>query len=247
MSYKIVIPARLESTRLKRKLLRTVRGKSIIQYVYEQCLKTSAQEVVIAVDHQDLADAITEFGGTCIRTSPSLSSGTERVAQAANLLRWPAETIVVNVQGDEPSISPELIDAVASCHIDNHGQYQISTAAVEAHCDKEYKNPHAVKVVVDDSNSALYFSRSPIPYYNSSKDEHPFFLHHIGIYAYQVNYLQIFSSYSTSPLSECEKLEQLKALENGDRIKVIRYNRSLDGGIDTEEDLKRFAKSIKGD
>ena len=180
----VVIPARLGSTRLPRKPLADIGGKPMVIRVAERAMQSNAQSVVVATDSTEIQAACDEYRIECLLTSADHPTGTDRIAEVAQLLKLPADTLIVNVQGDEPLIPPELINQVAST-LAKHEQCAISTVAVPITDDAEIKNPNVVKVVLNRSGEALYFSRAPIPFVrdpqSNEKIEH---LRHLGIYAY---------------------------------------------------------------
>ena len=236
----IVIPARLNSTRLKDKVLLDLKGQSIVQRVYEQCLKTkSIDEIFIATDSEKVYDACINFTDNVIMTKDTHESGTDRIAEVVENIECNA---VVNVQGDEPFIEPKLIDSITNALTDD-----VSVASAMHKIDKvnELKNHNVVKVTVDNQGNALYFSRSIIPHYRddweSLLDHHTTipdalrFYRHLGIYGYTKEFLLTYSQMEQTYLERLEKLEQLRVLENGYKIKMIetQYN-SI--GIDTQED-----------
>src|SRR5262245_8638464 len=237
-----IIPARFESTRFPGKPLVTIANKTMIQHVYERSLQAkSVAEVVVATDDVRILRAVQAFGGQARMTSPLHRSGTDRVAEVAALSD---ADVVVNVQGDEPLIDPEALDAVvAPFHSDP--SLMISTLSVDGIAG-ELENPNVVKVVVDQDNFALYFSRSPIPFF---RDASPAvgkqrFFKHVGLYGYRRDFLTRLESLKDSYLEKAEELEQLRFLDNGYRIKVVntRYQ-SL--AVDTPEDLERVTAFIK--
>ena len=240
----VIIPARYNSTRFPGKPLADLKGKNIIQHVYEQALKASLVDMVlVATDDKRIIDAVTAFGGKAVLTSGSHASGTDRIAEAAGDLEC---EFVVNVQGDEPFIRPEMIDDVVNL-LYNDNRVSISTLAKKITDINEVLSPHIVKVVMDDEGFALYFSRSPIPYYRDEwsdlnnikfKDHDTVVYKHVGIYGFRKDALLKFSTMDRGRLEDVEKLEQLRALASGMKIKVkeTEFNTF---GIDTIEDLKR--------
>jgi 3-deoxy-manno-octulosonate cytidylyltransferase (CMP-KDO synthetase) len=230
----IVIPARYAATRLPGKPLRLMGGKPLIQWVFEAAKGSElADEILVATDDERIGEAVARFGGKAVMTSPSCRSGTDRVYEAA---RGTDSAFVVNLQGDEPMIRGDMIDALFSA-IEAEGlpMATLCTAIVD---EREYADPNTVKVVIDRSGFALYFSRSPVPFLRGSS--RPPIYKHIGIYGFSMEFLAQFVSMEKGVLEEAESLEQLRVLENGFKIKVIpvEYNGV---GIDTEEDLRRFA------
>ncbi len=240
----VIIPARYNSSRFPGKPLADLKGKNIIQHVYEQALKASLVDMVlVATDDKRIIDAVTAFGGKAVLTSGSHASGTDRIAEAAGDLEC---EFVVNVQGDEPFIRPEMIDDVVNL-LYNDNRVSISTLAKKITDINEVLSPHIVKVVMDDEGFALYFSRSPIPYYRDEwsdlnnikfKDHDTVVYKHVGIYGFRKDALLKFSTMDRGRLEDVEKLEQLRALASGMKIKV-RETEFNTFGIDTIEDLKR--------
>ena len=229
-----VIPARYASTRLPGKPLSMICGKPMIQRVYEQACKAELPEkVVVATDHELVFDAVKAFGGNVIMTSPDHPSGTDRLAEVA--LNYSDVDVIVNVQGDEPMIPPEVIDELAQAFEEDSG---LSMATLKVEMQKEdYDNPAAVKVVTDLNGYALYFSRSQIPYPRNMPADYKVFKH-VGIYAYRRDFLLKYAALAPTSLERAESLEQLRALENGYKIKVLESD--FQGvGVDTPEDLAR--------
>jgi len=232
MNILCVIPARYYSTRLPGKPLADIAGKPMIQRVYERAIlaKRPAQ-VIVATDHQLVYDTVIGFGGKVMLTSSEHPTGTDRLAEVAE--HFPDVDLIINVQGDEPLIPPEIIDQLADT-FDGHQDLQMATLMTEMD-ENEYNNPSAVKVITDLQGYALYFSRSLIPYPRTETGV-PIYKH-IGIYAYRRDFLLKFAKMSPTPLEKTESLEQLRALEHGYRIKVLKTNfKSI--GVDTMEDLE---------
>ena len=227
-----VIPARYASTRLPGKPLSIIVGKPMIQHVYERaCQAQLPDEVVVATDNELVEKAVLDFGGKAVMTSPDHPSGTDRLAEVA--LMYPDIDVIVNVQGDEPMIHPEVIDRLAEAFT---GDADLNMATMKVIMDEEdYENPAAVKVVTDQQGYALYFSRSLIPYPRNKPEGFKVFKH-VGIYAYRRSFLLKYAALAPTPLEKAESLEQLRALENGYRIKVLESD--FQGiGVDTPEDL----------
>lgn len=240
-----VIPARYGSTRLPGKCIlpeaKTVTGRYIVEHVYFRVKKAKTIEgVLVATDDKRIYDVVTDFGGDARMTSPDHSSGTERVAEVAKELD-PDIDIIVNVQGDEPEIRPDMVDTVVTV-LSNDRLAVMATLASPITSRSELKDPHAVKVVMDNNGYALYFSRSPIPYGSHNATNSPdkeVFLKHLGIYAYRRDFLLNYATMPSTALEKTEELEQLRALSNGYKIKVsITPHRCH--GIDTKEDFKEF-------
>lgn len=227
-----VIPARYASTRLPGKPLSMIAGKPMIQHVYERaCQAQLPNEVVVATDNEFVEKAVLDFGGKAVMTSPDHPSGTDRLAEVA--LMYPDVDVIVNVQGDEPMIPPEVIDRLAEAF---NGDADLNMATMKVVMDEEdYENPAAVKVVTDQQGYALYFSRSLMPYPRNKPEGFKVFKH-VGIYAYRRNFLLKYAALAPTPLEKAESLEQLRALENGYKIKVLESD--FQGiGVDTPEDL----------
>ena len=227
-----VIPARYASTRLPGKPLSMIAGKPMIQHVYERaCQAKLPNEVVVATDNELVEKAVLDFGGKAVMTSPDHPSGTDRLAEVA--LMYPDVDVIVNVQGDEPMIPPEVIDRLAEAF---NGDVDLNMATMKVVMDEEdYENPAAVKVVTDQQGYALYFSRSLMPYPRNKPEGFKVFKH-VGIYAYRRNFLLKYAALAPTPLEKAESLEQLRALENGYKIKVLESD--FQGiGVDTPEDL----------
>ena len=236
----MVIPARYDSTRLPGKVLLSETGKFLIEHVYEQALKAHLpREVIIATDNDQVLSAAISFGAKAVFTRPDHRTGTERVAEAAAGLD--AE-VIVNLQGDEPLIAPDVIDALVET-LAADPAVQVATAAFRFTDQEKATNPNLVKVVLNDSGDALYFSRSPVPYYREKGVKRIYF-GHLGIYAYRKKFLEKLVNMDQGKLEVAEKLEQLRVLESGHRIKVILTDYS-GTGIDTREDYDRFVQEWK--
>jgi 3-deoxy-manno-octulosonate cytidylyltransferase (CMP-KDO synthetase) len=238
----VVIPARLGSTRLPRKPLADIGGKPMVIRVAERAQQSLAQSVVVATDSPEIQAACDEHRIECLLTSPDHPTGTDRIAEVAQLLKLSADTLVVNVQGDEPLIPPELINQVAQT-LANNAACAISTVAVPIVDALEISNPNVVKVVLNRSNEALYFSRSTIPFVRDADLGVPVtHLRHLGIYAYRADFLQAYTRLEPAPPELAEALEQLRALWNGYRIAVHTAHEAPPAGVDTIEDLERVRR-----
>ena len=241
--FTVIIPARLSSSRLPNKALADIHGKPMVVRAAEQAHKTAAQNVIVATDHDSIQAACTAHQIQAVLTSSHHQSGTTRLAEAAQLLNLADDAIVVNVQGDEPMIPPELIARVAEKLAASNAP--MATAAHPVHDFAEFMNPNCVKVVLDKNQNALYFSRAPIAYPRDSmlknKEKLPEHtpLRHIGIYAYRVGFLKQYAAMSESPLETIESLEQLRVLWHGYDIAVEVLDFSPPAGVDTAEDLER--------
>jgi len=249
MKISAVIPARYGSTRFEGKPLADILGKPMIQHVYDGVRQSKLiDEVIVATDDQRILDAVKSFGGKAVMTSPTHSTGTDRVAEVARKLK---SEIIVNIQGDEPLIKGDIIDkAIRPLLTDD--TVHMSTLMTRIEEVRDWLNPHIVKVVVDQKNFALYFSRSPIPFPRDLQigrlESHPFgtsrplpqrVFKHIGVYVFRRKFLLNFSKMKPTPLEKLEKLEQLRALENGYRIKVTPVNYEPIC-VDTPEDLQKI-------
>ena len=248
MSFRVVIPARYASTRWPGKPLADIAGKPMVVRVCEAVAGCGAEEIVVATDDERVRDAVQAYGHSACMTRVDHPSGTDRIAEVAAQRGWSADTIVVNVQGDEPLIDPALVVAAAQALERDHGA-AIATAAHVISDIADFFNPNVVKVVTTTKNRALYFSRAPIPWHRDGfalqREVLPSGLHprrHIGLYAYRVDFLQRYGALSQSPLEHCESLEQLRALWHGFQIHVIDCTHPPAPGVDTLEDLMRVQK-----
>jgi 3-deoxy-manno-octulosonate cytidylyltransferase (CMP-KDO synthetase) len=244
MSVLAVIPARYGSVRFPGKPLAPIAGKPMVQHVYEQVGRARrVHEIVVATDDARVRDAVQAFGGTAVMTSPKCASGTERAAEVARLQR--DAQVILNVQGDEPLVRPEMVDQLAG-FLQAHGAVPMATLRTRWPGGMDLSARHMVKVVVDADGFALYFSRAPIP--GERADgliaglARPAYKH-LGLYGYQRHFLLQFSSLEPTPLELCEGLEQLRALEHGHRIKVLETAHDTIG-VDTPDDLRRVEELI---
>lgn len=234
------IPARYGSTRLAGKVLAKDTGKFLIQHTYERaCLAALPEKVIIAADDQRIAAAAETFGAECILTSTEHKSGTDRIAEAVKDIDV---EIVVNLQADEPEIDPQNIDYLAEL-LANNPDYQMATLAADFQNPEQVANPDIVKVIIDSSDCAIYFSRAPIPYdrEKSGVGKLQQYLRHIGIYAYRKQFLLKITALPQTKLEKIEKLEQLRAIENGFSILVGKVKHTCDG-IDTPQQYAEFVK-----
>jgi len=228
-----IIPARYGSTRFPGKALKELKGKAVILHVVEKALSCKTiSDVIVATDDKRIFDAVTSAGFNARMTSDKHKSGTDRIAEVAEKLD--AE-IIVNIQGDEPMINPASVDSAVSALLEDES-LNVATLAVVI-SEEEFENPHAVKVVTDKNGMALYFSRSPIPF-KRGKINNREMKKHLGLYAYRRKFLLEYAVLSPTKLEMAEELEQLRILENGIGIKVIKTNKDSIG-IDTPEDLER--------
>ena len=249
--FKVVIPARYGSTRLPGKPLLDIAGKPMIVHVCERALEAEAEQVLVATDDQRIFDAVGDLGLQAVMTDPNHQSGTERIAEVAQIMGWSDEQIVVNLQGDEPLIPPAYIRDVALA-LAGQEQAGIATLAAKIMDADEIFNPNAVKVVLDKNGYALYFSRAAIPWNRATfPDKHDVsvstlpHLRHIGMYAYTVGFLRRYCSWSASELESVECLEQLRILWQGERVLVKVVERAPEAGVDTEEDLVRVTNKLR--
>ncbi|AIL32407.1 3-deoxy-manno-octulosonate cytidylyltransferase [Basilea psittacipulmonis] len=245
MKYTIIIPAREASTRLPGKMLADVHGLPLILRTALQAQKSSAQRIIIATDSQAIADVTTAHGFETIMTDHDHPSGTDRLAQVVTQLDLPDDEIIVNVQGDEPLIDPDLIHTVAH-QLSLQAKASIATCAYPITDVHRFLNPNVVKVIRDTQGFALTFSRAPIPWDRAGfkqitqidqlKPDFPA-LHHIGLYAYRCQFLKQYPLLNQTPLEKFEQLEQLRALEHGYSIFVALTKQAPLSGVDTQEDL----------
>jgi len=236
-----IIPARYNSSRFEGKVIADLCGKPVIQYVYENATKTKLlDDILIATDDSRISDIAKSFGAKVIETSNKPKSGTERIIEALDKIDEDVD-IVINIQADEPMIKHEMIDDITKSLLDDK-DLNVVTLKKELTDKDEIADPNIVKVVVDKDNFAIYFSRSVIPYPESTKDL--VFYKHIGIYGYRRNFLSIFDKLEVSSLEQVEKLEQLRILGNGFKIKVIdtKYETI---GVDTKKDLEKLIQIFK--
>ena len=255
-AFTVVIPARMRSTRLPNKMLADVAGKPLVAWAAERAKASGAARVVIATDHADIERAVRALGIDACMTAESHPSGTDRIAEAARKLGLAPDDIVVNVQGDEPLIDPQLVRRVAA-ELSAHPGASIATAAHPIHDTASFFNPNVVKVVVDKDGYAHYFSRAPIPWVRDLFGGAEAFrqlperlpeglpaLRHIGIYAYRVRFLQKYASLEPTAPERFEALEQLRALGHGHRIAVALWEGPIEPGVDTPEDLERVRRAL---
>ncbi len=250
-SFKVVIPARYGASRLPGKPLREIAGRPLLQYVYESACRSGADEVIVATDDERVKTAAEEFGAQVCLTSPDHPSGTDRISEVVSAKGWQADVIVVNLQGDEPLMPPQLLDQVAG-DLAAHPDAQIATLCTPIDVAGDFHDPNVVKVVRTQDQYALYFSRAPIPWdrehFSQATEALPLAaqaLRHIGLYAYRVGFLRDYPSSTSCPLEASECLEQLRALWGGIRIRVVEAALPPGPGVDTAEDLQRVARLIE--
>jgi 3-deoxy-manno-octulosonate cytidylyltransferase (CMP-KDO synthetase) len=237
-----IIPARLKSTRLPEKMLVKIKGKTLIEHVYNNAKKASCiRELYVATDSPKIRKAVEAAGGKVIMTSAKCRSGSERIREALKTLKANSNDIVVNIQGDEPLLEPKLIDKAIKALIADR-TCDASTLASPLKDKKEIEDPSVVKVVISVDNKALYFSRSVIPYDRDAKGHNGSVLKHIGLYVYRKGILDRWPSLN-SRYETIEKLEQLRMIENGCHVKVV-VEKSRSVGVDTKKDVARVKKLI---
>ena len=251
MQFKVVIPARYASTRLPGKPLADIAGKPMVVRVVELALKSGAQEVWVATDHVQVAEVVQASGYNALLTSPEHASGTDRLAEVAHTLKWADDEIIVNVQGDEPLLDPQLIVDVAES-LASHGSADIATACHAIHDMASMFNQNIVKVVLDRMGYAMYFSRAPIPYGRDAFQNMPTRLppempvyRHIGLYAYRAAFLKTYQQLAPAAVEQFEALEQLRALWHGHKIAVAVTDMAPAAGVDTAEDLAKVRALFK--
>src|SRR5256885_8734244 len=235
-----IIPARWGSTRFPGKALHSIAGKPLLRHVWERCRRAKKLErVIIATDDFRIAEAAFDWGAEVAMTSPNHASGTDRIAEVAAKLK--AFTHIINIQGDEPLVDPKLIDRLIR-ELQRDKKLEMITAAHPFEDRDDAQSPHQVKIVVNQSGNALYFSRAPIPFFRDMSEQ-PKYFRHQGICGSPRDLLLRFVRWKTSPLERAECLEQLRALENGVRIRVVMTG-SGSPGVDTPEDARAVAASL---
>ncbi len=251
MGFSVIIPARLASTRLPNKPLADIGGAPMVVRVAQRALMSGASQVVVATDSQEVIDKCAAFEIQAVLTSAHHTSGSDRLAEACTILGLPDEAQVVNVQGDEPMIDPLLIQAVAHL-LARRPDCAMTTAAHALEELADFLNPNVVKVVLDAQQTALYFSRAPVPAARDSTGQawwksgpYPRPLRHVGIYGYRAGFIKLFPGLPPSPLEQLESLEQLRALWHGHRIAVHLADRSPGRGVDTPEDLAEVRRLFR--
>lgn len=243
MTFKVIIPARYDSSRLPGKPLIEIAGIPMIIHVARKARLSGAEEVIVATDDRRIQDEVEKHNFEAVLTSKHHLSGSDRILEVATSKSWDSETIIINVQGDEPMMDPQLINELHEQMIKTKATF-ITAATKFDHFDN-FSNPNNVKVVINNLSNALYFSRSMIPNANTFNDEifdanNSF--HHLGIYGYRLSTLKEFCNLKKSNLEIIERLEQLRALDNGITIKVFLYNGKPFKGVDTLEDLIEIKK-----
>jgi len=249
-AFKVVIPARYGSSRLPGKPLLMIAGKPMVFHVCDRAKEAGAEQIVVATDDRRILEAVNDYGFDSVMTRTTHESGTERLAEVAEIFQWHQDDIIVNLQGDEPLIPAEYI-LLAAQSLAAQSIAGVATLAAEVVEPEEIFNPNAVKVVLDKLNYALYFSRAAIPWdregfkqkqIDSVKNDAYF--RHIGMYAYRVSFLQRYVQWDASALERIEMLEQLRILWEGEKILVAKVAKAPEAGIDTQEDLLRVERSL---
>ena len=249
MSFHIIIPARFESTRLPGKPLLDIAGKPMVQHVYERAMEAGARSVTVATDNLRVEEVVRSFGGNACLTNDRHVSGTDRLAEAVQIIGLSDDDLVVNLQGDEPLMPASLIVNVAET-LKNDKKADMATACVLIENPDEINDSHIVKVVTDRFGHALYFSRAAIPFYRDAgiggdELEHPVY-RHIGLYAYRCEFLAEYTQLEQCSLEHIEALEQLRVLWHGGKITVVEANEEPGHGVDTPEDLARVRALFEG-
>ena len=244
MDFSIIIPARYASSRLPAKLLKDINGKTLIEHTYSNAVKSDASRVIIATDDVRIKTIAEDFGAEVCMTNDSHTSGTSRLSEVVSVLNFQDNDVVVNLQGDEPMMSPSAINQVAS-NLSSSGM-SVATLCEKIDTEEAYFDENCVKVVYNSRGKAMYFSRSPIPAFrDSAKINLDLCFRHIGLYAYRVNFLKDYTNMAISSLEMAEKLEQLTFLTHGFDIHVETSCASTGYGVDTESDLIKVKKEIK--
>lgn len=254
MEFHVVIPARFSATRLPGKVLIDINGKPMIQHVYERALESGAESIVIATDDERVKEVAEKFGATVCMTNDSHQSGTERVAEAVNLLDYNDDDIIVNLQGDEPFLPSTIIKQVAQ-ELENHDNVKMASVCCAINTIEELFSANIAKVILNHRKQALYFSRAPIPWERDhfimgekvAKKMLGTHYRHIGIYAFRASFLQQYIEMEPCEAEQLEFLEQLRVLWNGGRIQMAIVKQNVPRGVDTETDLvairKQFSRS----
>ena len=244
MGFSVIIPARYASSRLPAKMLKEINGKSLIEHTYSNAIKSNASRVIIATDDERIKTVAEGFGAEVCMTNDSHTSGTSRIAEAVSFLNFQNDDVIVNLQGDEPMMSPSAINQVAS-NLVSSGM-SVATLCETIDTEDAYFDENCVKVVYNSRGRAMYFSRSPVPAFRDGQNINlDLCFRHIGLYAYRVNFLKNYSNMPISRLETAEKLEQLTFLMEGFDIHVDISFASTGYGVDTESDLIKVKKELK--
>lgn len=250
--FKVVVPARFGSSRLPGKPLLLLAGKPMIVHVCERALATGAEQVIVAVDDQRIADAVADLPVAAVMTRPDHASGTERLVEVVQRLGWEDQVLVVNLQGDEPLMEPELVQRLVSA-FGARPESRAATLAARIERAEELFDPNVVKVVLDQRSLALYFSRAPIPWardhFKAGAQVLPAnvaYWRHIGIYAYTAGFIRAYSKWPQSELEQVECLEQLRILWHGEGMLVLPVEQAPAAGVDTSDDVTRVERILQG-
>jgi 3-deoxy-manno-octulosonate cytidylyltransferase (CMP-KDO synthetase) len=244
VGFSVIIPARYASSRLPAKMLKEINGKSLIEHTYSNAIKSNASRVIIATDDERIKTVAEGFGAEVCMTNDSHTSGTSRIAEAVSFLNFQNDDVIVNLQGDEPLMSPSAINQVAS-NLVSSGM-SVATLCETIDTEDAYFDENCVKVVYNSRGRAMYFSRSPVPAFRDGQNINlDLCFRHIGLYAYRVNFLKNYSNMPISRLETAEKLEQLTFLMEGFDIHVDVSFASTGYGVDTESDLIKVKKELK--
>ncbi|MGL4672399.1 MAG: 3-deoxy-manno-octulosonate cytidylyltransferase [Cetobacterium sp.] len=238
MKFLGVIPARYESTRLPRKPLKDICGHTMIEWVYKRAIKSNLDRVVIATDSKEVFDEVLSFGGDVIMTDANHLNGTSRIAEVCQKIT--DYDVVINIQGDEPLIEPDMINSLIDIFKEEN-DLKMATLKHKLKKKEDIENPNFVKVITDKKDYAIYFSRSVIPYPRNENLD--IYFKHVGIYGYKREFVLEYSKLESTPLENSESLEQLRVLENGYKIKVLETPYEIIG-VDTAEELERVRKYI---
>lgn len=238
MKFLGVIPARYESTRLPKKPLKDICGHSMIEWVYKRAMKSNLDEVIIATDSQEVFDEVKRFGGEVILTDKNHLNGTSRIAEVCEKIT--DYDVIINVQGDEPLIEPDMINSLIDV-FKKEESLKMATLKHKLHKKEDIENPNFVKVITDRDDYAIYFSRSVIPYPRNENLD--IYFKHVGIYGYKREFVLEYSKMESTPLENSESLEQLRILENGYKIKVLETPFEIIG-VDTKEELEKVRNYI---
>ncbi len=248
MSFRVVIPARMESTRLPGKVLLDIAGRPMLAHVLERARESAAQEVWIATDSAAVLSVAKELKASALLTEAEHPSGSDRIREIADIRDWPDDTVIVNLQGDEPMLPAALINAVARRLVEDQAADWATVVTPIAQAS-EYFDPNVVKVVLDEAGYALYFSRAPIPWDRALSPQRKLpetpVLRHIGLYAYRAGALRAYCAAPQAALERSECLEQLRALSLGMRIAVEVTPQPPPAGVDTPEDLERLRQALE--
>lgn len=244
VSFKVVIPVRYDSVRFPGKPLADIHGKPMIQHVHDIARSSGAEQVIIATDSMKIGMIAEDFGATVCMTRDDHPSGTDRIAEVIDKMGWDDETVVVNLQGDEPTMPAAMLRQVAQ-NLHDNPRASCATLYTPIADNDDVNDPNIVKVIFGNEGSALYFSRAVLPYQREQEDEPIPYFRHIGLYAYRASLLRKYSSLQPSYLEQQEKLEQLRLLANGFQVHVSEANELPGTGVDTPEDLEKVKQEMQ--